>query len=66
MRLHGACCCSLPFRPPTGPLRLRSQGTGYYNTIKWSPSGRYVALCGFGNLPGAIEFWDKKKGADGR
>ena len=43
-----------------------SYGVGYVNTIKWSPSGRFVALCGFGNLPGDIHFWDKKKGADGR
>lgn len=26
---------------------------------------KQVALCGFGNLPGDIEFWDRKKGADG-
>ena len=33
---------------------LFNYGTGYRNTIKWSNSGRYVALCGFGNLPGDI------------
>lgn len=36
-------------------------GTGSRNTISFSPHGRYVALAGFGNLPGAIEFWDKNK-----
>jgi uncharacterized protein with WD repeat len=33
---------------------LFNYGSGYRNTIKWSNSGRYVALCGFGNLPGDI------------
>ena len=60
------------FMPAQGTLfdhkckPLFTYGTGYRNTITWSPSGRYVALCGFGNLPGDIEFWDRKKGAEGR
>lgn len=36
-------------------------GTGSRNTVSFSPHGRYVALAGFGNLAGAIEFWDKNK-----
>lgn len=39
-------------------------GTGPYNIIKWNPQGRFLALCGFGNLPGDITFLDKK--ADGK
>ncbi len=33
-------------------------GTGSWNTIVFSPHGRYVALAGFGNLAGRVEFWD--------
>lgn len=36
-------------------------GSGPRNTISFSPHGRYVALAGFGNLAGGIEFWDKNK-----
>lgn len=36
-------------------------GTGSRNTISFSPHGRFVALAGFGNLAGAVEFWDKNK-----
>lgn len=36
-------------------------GTGGRNTISFSPHGRYVALAGFGNLAGGVEFWDKNK-----
>ena len=36
-------------------------GTGARNTISFSPHGRFVALAGFGNLAGAVEFWDKNK-----
>ncbi|KAL3135761.1 hypothetical protein ABBQ32_007324 [Trebouxia sp. C0010 RCD-2024] len=39
-------------------------GTGPYNIIRWNPQGRFLALCGFGNLPGDITFLDKK--ADGK
>eukprot|EP00172_Hildenbrandia_rubra_P000433 Plantae.Rhodophyta-Hildenbrandia_rubra.ctg12099.p1 GENE.Plantae.Rhodophyta-Hildenbrandia_rubra.ctg12099~~Plantae.Rhodophyta-Hildenbrandia_rubra.ctg12099.p1 ORF type:complete len:645 (-),score=96.74 Plantae.Rhodophyta-Hildenbrandia_rubra.ctg12099:40-1974(-) len=31
------------------------------NTISFSPHGRFVALAGFGNLSGDVEFWDKSK-----
>ena len=31
------------------------------NTVSWSPSGRFVALCGFGNLAGQCDFWDMNK-----
>lgn len=33
-------------------------GTGSWNTIVFSPHGRYVALAGFGSLAGRVEFWD--------
>mmetsp|Transcript_16552 Transcript_16552/g.14348 ORF Transcript_16552/g.14348 Transcript_16552/m.14348 type:complete len:162 (+) Transcript_16552:1121-1606(+) len=33
-------------------------GKHHRNTIKWSPNGKYIALAGFGNLSGDIEFWD--------
>mmetsp|Transcript_2982 Transcript_2982/g.5703 ORF Transcript_2982/g.5703 Transcript_2982/m.5703 type:complete len:652 (-) Transcript_2982:1167-3122(-) len=36
-------------------------GTGARNTISFSPHGRFLALCGFGNLNGHVEFWDKNK-----
>lgn len=36
-------------------------GTGGRNKVSFSPHGRYVALAGFGNLAGGIEFWDKNK-----
>ncbi|KAI0565161.1 Translation initiation factor 2A [Gracilaria domingensis] len=36
-------------------------GTGARNEIHFSPHGRFVALGGFGNLAGAVEFWDKNK-----
>lgn len=38
-------------------------GTGSRNTISFSPHGRFVALAGFGNLAGGVEFWDKNKTA---
>lgn len=36
-------------------------GTGPRNVVSFSPHGRYVALAGFGNVSGAVEFWDKNK-----
>lgn len=36
-------------------------GTGSWNTIIFSPHGRYVALGGFGSLAGRVEFWDSVK-----
>jgi len=29
-----------------------------YNNTKASPDGRFLCLCGFGNLPGHMYFWD--------
>lgn len=34
------------------------------NEAHWSPSGRFLALCGFGNLPGDVVFLDRT--ADGK
>lgn len=34
--------------------------SGPYNTVKWSPHGRFIMLAGFGNLPGDIQLFDKK------
>eukprot|EP00899_Mesostigma_viride_P019404 jgi/Mesvir1/27465/Mv07243-RA.3 len=36
-------------------------GTGPRNTVKWDPHGQFLALAGFGNLPGDVEFWDCQK-----
>jgi translation initiation factor 2A len=36
-------------------------GTGSRNIVSFSPHGRFVALAGFGNLNGAVQFWDKNK-----
>ncbi|MEW5320441.1 MAG: hypothetical protein WDW38_011515 [Sanguina aurantia] len=35
-------------------------GTGPYNLVWWNPFGRFLAVAGFGNLPGDILFYDKK------
>jgi translation initiation factor 2A len=32
---------------------------GPYNTARWSPSGRFLAVCGFGNLPGDVIFFNR-------
>ncbi|QDZ20404.1 eukaryotic translation initiation factor 2A [Chloropicon primus] len=39
-------------------------GSGPRNTVEWSPFSRFLVIGGFGNLPGDIEFYDKK--ADGK
>ena len=39
-------------------------GSGPRNTVEWSPFSRFLIIGGFGNLPGDIEFFDKK--ADGK
>jgi len=39
-------------------------GSGPHNTVRWSPHGRFVAIAGFGNLPGDLVFYEKK--ADGK
>jgi len=36
---------------------------GPYNLAKWNPFGRFVALAGFGNLPGDVAFLDRKADA---
>lgn len=36
-------------------------GTNPKNTVSWSPNSRFVALCGFGNLAGEMQFWDRRK-----
>eukprot|EP00871_Galdieria_phlegrea_P006002 jgi/Galph1/88/GphlegSOOS_G4783.1 len=36
-------------------------GTGTRNTISFSPHGRFLCFGGFGNLPGDLEFWDRKR-----
>ncbi|CAM9499774.1 unnamed protein product, partial [Ectocarpus fasciculatus] len=33
-------------------------GSAHRNTISWSPHGRFLALAGFGNLVGDIDFYD--------
>jgi translation initiation factor 2A len=38
-------------------------GQKHRNTIKWSPSGRFLVLGGFGNLAGDVDFWDVNKRA---
>lgn len=42
------------FEVPAGP----------YNTARWNPFGRFLALAGFGNLPGDVALLDRK--ADGK
>ena len=32
--------------------------------MRWNPFSRFLCLCGFGNLPGDVEFFDQK--ADGK
>lgn len=39
-------------------------GSGPYSTARWNPFGRFLVLCGIGNLPGDLAFYDKK--ADGK
>lgn len=36
-------------------------GSGPKNCIRWNPHGRYILLAGYGNLPGDMEFWDRKE-----
>ncbi len=40
---------------------IKELGSGPWNTIRFSPSGRFIAVAGFGNLAGQIEIWDKNK-----
>ncbi|WIA28435.1 hypothetical protein OEZ86_010979 [Tetradesmus obliquus] len=34
-------------------------GSGPYSTARWNPFGRFLAIAGFGNLPGDIVFYNK-------
>ena len=36
-------------------------GNAHRNVICWAPHGRFLALCGFGNLAGDVDFWDRKQ-----
>ena len=59
--------CPGPTRTRTAPRAPRAQvtlfddackpvydlGGGPYNTVLWNPFGRFLAIAGFGNLPGA-------------
>eukprot|EP00163_Fabomonas_tropica_P002032 TRINITY_DN1151_c0_g1_i2.p1 TRINITY_DN1151_c0_g1~~TRINITY_DN1151_c0_g1_i2.p1 ORF type:complete len:609 (+),score=190.58 TRINITY_DN1151_c0_g1_i2:84-1910(+) len=36
-------------------------GSGPRNTVIWSPHGRFLAIAGFGNLAGEMDFWDRNK-----
>ena len=36
-------------------------GNAHRNTIIWSRHGRFLALGGFGNLAGGMDFWDRNK-----
>jgi len=40
---------------------VKELGIGAWNTIRFSPSGRFVTLAGFGALAGEFEVWDKNK-----
>jgi uncharacterized protein with WD repeat len=45
---------------------IKDFGSGPRNTVQFSPHGNVLAIAGFGNLRGEIEFWardDKAKGA---
>jgi translation initiation factor 2A len=34
--------------------------TGPYNTVRFSPNGRFILLAGFGQLPGDIQLFDRQ------
>jgi len=44
----------------TGKLE-KSLGNSKRNTLKWNPFGRFVAVAGFGTLPGDLDFYDRSK-----
>ncbi|CAJ1436190.1 unnamed protein product [Effrenium voratum] len=44
----------------TGKLE-KSLGQSKRNTLKWNPFGRFVAVAGFGTLPGDLDFYDRSK-----
>ena len=49
---------------PNAHICTNSAGSGPYSLARWNPFGRFLALAGFGNLPGDVAFFDKK--ADGK
>ncbi|GMH98038.1 hypothetical protein TrVE_jg4628 [Triparma verrucosa] len=36
-------------------------GEAHRNIVSWAPHGRFVGLCGFGNLAGDFDMWDVNK-----
>lgn len=40
---------------------IHNFGAAHRNVVAWSPHGRFLALCGFGNLAGDVDFWDRHK-----
>merc|ERR1719159_48390 len=42
----------------TGKL-LSTLGSSRRNTLKWNPFGRFLAVGGFGTLPGDLDFFDR-------
>jgi translation initiation factor 2A len=53
----GAMPCVCTLHNQTGE-KVYDFGTNHRNTIAWSPHGRFLALAGFGNLVGDIDFYD--------
>ena len=53
--------------PPAAALynleaeQIYAFGNAHRNVICWAPHGRFLALCGFGNLAGDVDFWDRNK-----
>ena len=43
------------------PAQVYSFGAAHRNVASWAPHGRFLALCGFGNLAGDVDFWDRHK-----
>ena len=53
--------------PPAAALynleaeQVYSFGAAHRNVVSWAPHGRFLALAGFGNLAGDVDFWDRHK-----
>mmetsp|Transcript_39929 Transcript_39929/g.72347 ORF Transcript_39929/g.72347 Transcript_39929/m.72347 type:complete len:647 (+) Transcript_39929:77-2017(+) len=41
--------------------KTKDLGTSKRNTLRWNPFGRFIAIAGFGTLPGDLEFYDRKQ-----
>jgi translation initiation factor 2A len=61
-------CASAGKSPPKCTLYDGLSGSAVYefgdvhrNTVCFSPQGRFLALAGFGNLAGDMDFWDVKR-----